>query len=166
MLMRWRVSHTPSRFFFRQQGSVHLACCPVFISSFCPEALLLGNLRGSVHPTHCLFIFLFFIDGGGTCPHSGSFPPQKGGFFFFSVAVSSTGVVYDLPTLLPSLLGVFFLQLRYRRGGSVQPTRCSLLSCLPLRNGGIFFCFAIVKHTEAVYYAHAAPRLSYPLLCT
>ena len=207
------ASHTPSCFFFHWQGSVHLVCCPVFVSSFppagspspdideaacgkhailfslffcwwggvhlahrlvfflsfCPEALLLGDLRGSVHSTHCLFIFLFFIDGGGTRPHSGSFPPLLGGFFFFCGCIINRGGVWPAHPasfISPHLLGVFFLQLHYWRGGDVQPTCRSLLSRLPLRNGGIFFCFAIVKHTGAVYYAHAAPHLSYPLLCT
>ena len=79
--------------FFRRQGSVHLARRLVFFLSFCPEDLLLGDLRGSVHPTHCLFIFLFFNDGGGTRPHSGSFPPLLGGFFFFCGCIVNGGGV-------------------------------------------------------------------------
>ena len=84
---------------FRRRGGVHLARRLVFIHSFPLEALL-GDQRGSMHPTRCLIIFLFFVDGGGTPPHSGSFPPLLGGFFF-SAAVSSTGAVYDARTPLP-----------------------------------------------------------------
>jgi hypothetical protein len=85
MLTRRHASHTPSHFlsFFHRQGSVHIARRLVFIYSFCLEVLLLGDQQGGVHPTRCLVIFLYFIDGGGTRPHSGSFPPLLGGFFIF-----------------------------------------------------------------------------------
>jgi hypothetical protein len=121
------IPHAVSFLFFRRQGSVHLACCPVFVSSFPPAgspspdvdeaacfphavsfSLLFSStgrcayctppcfhsffLPGGPPPgrstrrrasTRCLVIFLYFIDGGGTRPHSGSFPPLLGGFFFF-----------------------------------------------------------------------------------
>ena len=151
-MTRRRASHMPSHFFFRRQGSVHLACCPVFVSSFPPQVpppLMLTRRRVSHTPSH----FLSFLVDGAVCtlhaalfsfflsaqrpssweiyeavciPHAASlsfffslmgveptpilvrFPPQKGGFFFFSVAVSSTGVVYDPPTLLPSFPPIYW----------------------------------------------------------
>ena len=125
----------------------------------------MGDLRGSVHPTRCLFIFLFFIDGGGTRPHSGSFPPQKGGFFFFSAAVSSTGVVYDPPTLLPSFppiyWGFFFCSRVIDEGAAYNPPAVPSSLVYPSEMGGFFFVLQLLN-TQGQCIMHTLP-LVYPI---
>ena len=196
-------------FFFRRQGSVHLACCPVFISSFppagspspdvdkaacfphavsfslffgrrgsvhlahrlvfflsfCPEALLLGDLQGSVHPTRCLFIFLFFIDGGGTRPHSGSFPPQKGGFFFFFPQLyHQWGWCMTRPPRslrFPPFIGFFFFCSRViAEGAAYNPPAIPSL-VYPSEMGGFFFVLQLLN-TQGQCITHTLP-LVYPI---
>jgi hypothetical protein len=69
---RRRASHTPSRFlFFRRQGSVHLACCPVFVSSF-PPAGFPSRASPDVDEVACFphaVSFSLFFSSMGRCAH-------------------------------------------------------------------------------------------------
>ena len=164
MLTRRRASHMPSRFlsFFLSMGRC-APCTPSCFHSF----ILPGGPPGRStrqRASHMLprSLFFFFIDGGGTRPHSGSFPPLLGGFFFFPRLYCQRGRCMTHPPLSlcfpPFIGGLFFCSCVIDEGAVYNPPAVPSL----VKSGEMFF-FTVVKHTGAVYYPHAAPHLSYVL---
>ena len=67
-MTRQHASHMPSHFFFHQQGSVHLACCPVFVSSFPPAGSPSPNVDEVACFPHVVSFSLFFLSTGQCAP--------------------------------------------------------------------------------------------------
>ena len=121
---RRRASHTPSRFFFRRQGSVHLACCPVFVSSF-PSA-------GSPSPD---------VDEAACFPHTVSFSlffGRRGGvhlarrLVFFLSARRPSWEIYEAACIPHAASLSFFFSLM-----GVEPA--PILVRFPPKGGILFF---------------------------
>ena len=155
--------------FFSSTGRCAPCTPPCFLSFFPLEALLLGDQRGSVHPTRSLVFILFFIDGGGTRPHSGSFPRPVGGFLFFPQPYRQRGQCMThapLSLCFPLFIRGFFFSAAALSTKGWRTTRPPFppVSPTPHKSGGIFLLQLL--NTGAVYYPHAAPRLSRPLIHT
>jgi len=78
-------SHTPSRFLSFLSTGRCAPCTPPCFHSFIPPG---GpppgkSTRQRVHPTPCLVIFLFFVDGAEPAPIPVHFHPLLGGILFF-----------------------------------------------------------------------------------